>query len=90
MYCRDIPEESVQSGILEDDFLFGYVIEGYQYLTIEDVLSITAENDLTYFDIENVEMIQRIFQEYADFTKLLVRIGREKCVIRPDLNSNES
>lgn len=90
MYCRDIPEESVQSGILEDDFLFGYVIEGYQYLTIEDVLSITAENDLTYFDIENVEMIQRIFQEYADFTKPLVRIGRKKCVNRPDLNSNES
>lgn len=90
MYCRDIPEESVQSGILEDDFLFGYVIEGYQYLTIEDVLSITAENDLTYFDIENVEMIQRIFQEYADFTKPLVRIGQKKCVNRPDLNFNES
>lgn len=86
MYCRDIPEESVQSGILEDDFLFGYVIEGYQYLTIEDVLSITAENDLTYFDIENVEMIQRIFQEYADFTKSLVRIGQRKHIEESELN----
>lgn len=86
MYCRDIPEESVQSGILEDDFLFGYVIEGYQYLTIEDVLSITAENDLTYFDIENVEMIQRIFQEYADFTKLLVRMGQQKRIEESELN----
>lgn len=53
-------------------------------------MSITAENDLTYFDIENVEMIQTIFQEYTDFTKLLVRIGRKKCVNRPDLNFNES
>lgn len=53
-------------------------------------MSITAENDLTYFDIENAEMIQKIFQEYADFTKPLVRIGRKKCVNRPDLNSNES
>lgn len=66
--------------------MFGYVIEGYQYLTIEDVLSITAGNDLTYFDIENVEMIQRIFQEYADFTKHLVRIGREKCIKESELN----
>lgn len=86
MYCRDIPEESVQSGILEDDFLFGYVIEGYQYLTIEDVLSITAENDLTYFDIENAEMIQRIFQEYTDFTKPLVRIGQQKHIEESELN----
>lgn len=53
-------------------------------------MSITAENDLTYFDIENAEMIQRIFQEYADFTKYLVRIGQKKCVNHPDLNSNES
>ena len=86
MYCRGIPEESIRSGILEDDFLFGYVIEGYQYLTIEDVLSITAENDLTYFDIENVKMIQRIFQEYADFTKPLVRIGQKKCIKESELN----
>lgn len=86
MYCRGIPEESVQSGILEDDFLFGYVIEGYQYLTIEDVLSITAENDLTYFDIENTEMIQRIFQEYADFTKPLVKIGQRKRIEESGLN----
>ena len=50
------------------------MIEGYQYLTIEDVLSITAENDLTYFDIENTEMVQRIFHEYTDFTKPLVEI----------------
>lgn len=86
MYCRGIPEESVQSGVLEDDFLFGYIIEGYQYLTIEDVLSITAENDLTYFDIENVEMIQRIFQEYADFTKPLVKIGQRKRIEESGLN----
>ena len=86
MYCRGIPEESIQSGILEDDFLFGYVIKGYQYLTIEDVLSITAENDLTYFDIENVEMIQRIFQEYADFTKPLVRIDQRKFIEESELN----
>lgn len=78
MYCRDIPEESIQSGILEDDFLFGYVIEGYQYLTIEDVLSITVKNDTTYFDIENVEVIQKIFQEYTDFTKPLVKITEQK------------
>lgn len=78
MYCRDIPEETIQSGILEDDFLFGYVIEGYQYLTIEDVLSITAKNDTTYFDIENVEVIQKIFQEYTDFTKPLVKIVEQK------------
>ena len=78
MYCRDIPEESIQSGILEDDFLFGYVIEGYQYLTIEDVLSITVKNDTTYFDIENVEVIQKIFQEYTDFTKPLVKITERK------------
>lgn len=86
MYCRDIPEESVQSGILEDDFLFGYVIEGYQYLTIEDVLSITAENDLTYFDIENTEMIHRIFQEYADFTKPFVKIGNQNHIEKAKLN----
>lgn len=66
--------------------MFGYVIEGYQYLTIEDVLSITAENDLTYFDIENAEMIQKIFQEYADFTKPLVRIGQQKCIEESELN----
>ena len=86
MYCRGIPEESIQSGILEDVFLFGYVIEGYQYLTIEDVLSITAENDLTYFDIENAEMIQRIFQEYADFTKPFVKIGQRKRIEESGLN----
>ena len=80
MYCRDIPEESIQSGILEDDFLFGYVIEGYQYLTIEDVLSITTKNDTTYFDIENVEVIQKIFQEYTDFTKPLVKIAEKKYI----------
>lgn len=80
MYCRDIPEESIQSGILEDDFLFGYVIEGYQYLTIEDVLSITVKNDTTYFDIENVEVIQKIFQEYTDFTKPLVKITERKYI----------
>lgn len=80
MYCRDIPEESIQSGILEDDFLFGYVIEGYQYLTIEDVLSITVKNDTTYFDIENVEVIQKIFQEYTDFTKPLVKITEQKYI----------
>ena len=86
MYCRDIPEESVRSGILEDDFLFGYVIEGYQYLTIEDVLSITAENDLTYFDIENAEMIQRIFQEYTDFAKPFVEIGNQNHIEKAKLN----
>ena len=86
MYCRDIPEESIQSGILEDDFLFGYVIEGYQYLTIEDVLSITAENDLTYFDIENTEMIQRIFHEYTDFTKPFVEIGNQNHIGKAKLN----
>lgn len=86
MYCRGIPEESIQSGILEDDFLFGYVIDGYQYLTIEDVLSITTGNDLTYFDIENAEMIQRIFQEYTDFTKPLIRIGQQKCIEESELN----
>lgn len=80
MYCRDIPEESIQSGILEDDFLFGYVIKGYQYLTIEDVLSITAKNDMTYFNIENVEVIQKIFQEYTDFTKPLVKITEQKYI----------
>lgn len=80
MYCRDIPEESIQSGILEDDFLFGYVIEGYQYLTIEDVLSITVKNDTTYFDIENVEVIQKIFQEYTDFTNPLVKIAKQKYI----------
>lgn len=80
MYCRDIPEEAIQSGILEDDFLFGYVIEEYQYLTIEDVLSITAKNDTTYFDIKNVEMIQRIFQEYTDFTKPLVKVAEQKYI----------
>lgn len=86
MYCRGIPEESIQSGVLEDDFLFGYIIEGYQYLTIEDVLSITAENDLTYFNIENVEMIQRIFQEYADFTKPFVEIGNQNHIEKAKLN----
>lgn len=49
-------------------------------------MSITAENDLTYFDIENAEMIQRIFQEYADFTKPLVRIGQKKCIKESELN----
>ena len=78
MYCRDIPEESIQSGILEDDFLFGYVIEGYQYLTIEDALSITAKNDTTYFDIENVKVIQKIFQEYIEFTAPLAKIAEQK------------
>lgn len=78
MYCRDIPEETIQSGILEDDFLFGYVIEGYQYLTIEDVLSITAKNDTTYFDIENVKVIQKIFQEYIEFTAPLAKIAEQK------------
>lgn len=80
MYCRGIPEETIQSGILEDDFLFGYVIEGYQYLTIEDVLSITVKNNTTYFDIENVEVIQKIFQEYTDFTKPLVKITKQKYI----------
>lgn len=80
MYYRDIPEEAIQSGILEDDFLFGYVIEGYQYLTIEDVLSITAKNDTTYFDIENFEVIQKVLQEYTDFTKPLVRIAEQKYI----------
>lgn len=80
MYCRDIPEESIQSGILEDDFLFGYIIEGYQYLTIEDVLSITAKNDTTYFDIENVKVIQKIFQEYIEFTAPLVKITEQKYI----------
>lgn len=80
MYCRDIPEEAIQSGILEDDFLFGYVIEGYQYLTIEDVLSITVKNDTTCFDIENVEVIQKIFQEYTEFTKPLVKITEQKYI----------
>ena len=80
MYCRDIPEESIQSGILEDDFLFGYIIEGYQYLTIEDVLSITAKNDTTYFDIENVKVIQKIFQEYIEFTAHLVKIAKQKYI----------
>lgn len=78
MYCRDIPEEAIQSGILEDDFLFGYIIEGYQYLTIEDVLSITAKNDTTYFDIENVKVIQKIFQEYIEFTAPLAKIAEQK------------
>ena len=78
MYCRDIPEESIQSGILEEDFLFGYVIEGYQYLPIEDVLSITAKNDTTYFDIENVKVIQKIFQEYIEFTAPLAKIAEQK------------
>lgn len=78
MYCRDIPEEAIQSGILEDDFLLGYVIEGYQYLTIEDVLSITAKNDTTYFDIENVKVIQKIFQEYIEFTAPLAKIAEQK------------
>ena len=49
-------------------------------------MSITAENDLTYFDIENVEMIQRIFQEYADFTKPLVKIGQRKRIEESELN----
>ena len=80
MYCRDIPEESIQSGILEDDFLFGYVIEGYQYLTTEDVLSITAKNDTTYFDIENVKVIQKIFQEYIEFTAPLAKIAEQKYI----------
>lgn len=88
MYCRDIPEEAIQSGILEDDFLFGYVIEGYQYLTIEDVLSITAKNDTTYFDIKNIKVIQKIFQEYTDFTKPLVKIAEQKH-IRKDLKRYE-
>lgn len=78
MYCRDIPEEAIQSGILEDDFLFGYVIKGYQYLTIEDVLSITVKNDMTYFDIENVKVIQKIFQEYIEFTAPLAKIAEQK------------
>jgi len=86
LYCRGIPEESIQSEVLEDDFLFGYIIEGYQYLTIEDVLSITAENDLTYFDIENVEMIQRIFQEYADFTKPFMKLGNQNRIEKAKLN----
>lgn len=86
MCCRGIPEESIQSGILEDDFLFGYVIEGYQYLTIEDVLSITAENDLTYFDIENTETIQQIFHEYTDFTKPFVEIGNQNLIGKVKLN----
>lgn len=45
---------------------------------IEDVLSITAKNDTSYFDIENVEVIQKIFQEYTDFTKPLVKIAEQK------------
>lgn len=65
---------------MEDDFLFGYVIGGYQYLTIEDVLSITVKNDTTYFDIENVEVIQKIFQEYTEFTKPLVKITEQKYI----------
>lgn len=73
---------------MEDDFLFGYVIEGYQYLTIEDVLSITAKNDTTYFDIKNVEVIQKIFQEYTDFTKPFVKIAEQKH-IRKDLKRYE-
>lgn len=62
------------------------MIEGYQYLTIEDVLSITAENDLTYFDIENTEMIQRIFYEYKDFTKPFMEIGNQNHTGKAKLN----
>lgn len=58
--------------------MFGYIIEGYQYLTIEDVLSITAKNDTTYFDIENVKVIQKIFQEYIEFTAPLAKIAEQK------------
>lgn len=65
---------------MENDFLFGYVIEGYQCLTIEDVLSITAKNDTTYFDIKNIKVIQKIFQEYTDFTKPLVKIAKQKYI----------
>lgn len=49
-------------------------------------MSITAENDLTYFDIENAEMIQRIFQEYADFTKPFVEIGNQNHIEKAKLN----
>lgn len=77
-FCKGIPEEAIQSGIVEDDFWFGYIFEGYQYLTIEDVLSITAKNDMTYFDIEDVKTIQKIFQEYVEFTQPLVQIAEEK------------
>lgn len=66
------------SGILDEDFWFGYIIEGYQYLTIEDVLSITDKNDVTYFDIENMGIIQKIFHEYVEFTKPLLEITEDK------------
>ena len=49
-------------------------------------MSITAENDLTYFDIENTEMIHRIFQEYADFTKPFVEIGNQNHIEKAKLN----
>lgn len=33
---------------------------------------------MTYFDIEDVKTIQKIFQEYVEFTQSLVQIAEEK------------
>ena len=33
---------------------------------------------MTYFDIEDVKTIQKIFQEYGEFTQPLVQIAEEK------------
>lgn len=33
---------------------------------------------MTYFDIEDVKTIQKIFQEYVEFTMPLVQIAEEK------------
>ena len=72
-YCKDIPEETILSGMVSDTFQFGYVIEGYEYLTIEDVFYITIKDDRTYFDIESRTAIRKIFSEYIEFTKPLVK-----------------
>lgn len=33
---------------------------------------------MTYFDIEDVKTIQKIFQEYVEFAQPLVQIAEEK------------
>lgn len=60
-----------------DTFHVEPIIEGYDILTMHDVLMITAERDDELYAIKDIHEIQNIYQEYIDFTEPLVQLGLE-------------
>ena len=61
-----------------DEFFADFIIDGFSFLTMDDVFCITYKNFDQIERIDNQNVIHEIFKEFKLFTKPLIKRGLTK------------